>query len=61
MFKIALLTFTALHGKGPSYLRDMLTPAVPTRVPRSATNEQPGGSGHTAKQIRWKGVLSGIP
>lgn len=35
-YKILLLTFKALHGQAPGYLRDLITPYVPTRRLRSA-------------------------
>ena len=34
-FKILLLTFRALHGQAPSYIRDLLCPYVPSRRLRS--------------------------
>ena len=37
-FKVLLTTFKALHGKGPEYLRELLTVYVPTRSLRSSSD-----------------------
>ena len=37
LFKVLLLTFKALHGKAPSYLKDLLLPYTPARTLRSAS------------------------
>lgn len=34
-FKILVLTFRALHGQAPSYIRDLLCPYTPARILRS--------------------------
>jgi hypothetical protein len=36
IYKIVLLTFKALHGFGPVYIADLLTPYIPSRSLRSA-------------------------
>ena len=38
-FKILLLTFKALHDKGPGYLKNLLVPYSPSRTLRSANNK----------------------
>ena len=35
-FKILLITFKALHGLAPSYIKDLLKPHKPQRILRSA-------------------------
>lgn len=37
MFKILLITYQALNNLAPSYIRDILTPYVPTRQLRSSS------------------------
>ena len=36
LFKLLLLTYKSLHGKGPAYLQDLLQPYVPARTLRSS-------------------------
>ena len=38
-FNILILTFKAIHGIAPVYLKDILTPYKPTRMLRSANKE----------------------
>jgi hypothetical protein len=38
LFKVLLLTYKSLHDKGPEYLKELLTPYVPTRSLRSGSN-----------------------
>jgi len=40
LFKVLLLTYKSLHGKGPEYLSDLLTPYVPSRSLRSAADNK---------------------
>ena len=35
-YKLLVLVFTALHGLAPGYIRDLITPYLPTRNLRSA-------------------------
>ena len=37
IFKILLLTYKCLHGKGPTYLQDLLVPYTPARSLRSSS------------------------
>ena len=37
MFKILLITYKALNILAPSYVRDLLTPYIPSRQPRSSS------------------------
>jgi hypothetical protein len=38
LFKVLLLTFKCLNGQGPTYLKDLLVPYVPTRSLRSSSD-----------------------
>ena len=40
LFKVLLVIFKCLHGKGPEYLSDMLVPYVPPRNLRSAYEQK---------------------
>ena len=51
-YKISLLTFKALHGTGPGYIKDLLVPYVPSRTLRS-------GKGHMLKIHKTKLVSCG--
>jgi len=42
LFKILLLTYKSLHGKGPEYLREMLIPYTPSRTLRSSSMDMLG-------------------
>ena len=37
-FKILLLVFKTLNGKGPGYLKELLVPYMPSRTLRSSSN-----------------------
>ena len=38
IFKVLLLTYKCMHGKGPGYLNDLLEQYIPTRTLRSSTD-----------------------
>ena len=39
LFKVLLLVYKALHDKGPLYLKELLTPYVPSRTLRSSSDK----------------------
>ncbi|XP_053569847.1 uncharacterized protein LOC128660189 [Bombina bombina] len=69
-FKIGLLTFKALNNQGPQYLKELLTPYIPSRslrsantsllsVPRIRTNSGSRAFGHAAPTF-WNSLPCAI-